>query len=82
MKVDWIRVLGIVTSTMLALSLIFILQRERFIFLLAPTRLFAERVGFVLTTYLLLDLVAIAFVLFAAVACCVAMLMPLKEDER
>ena len=83
MKTDWIRMLGLATSTMLALFLIFILLSERFTFLLAPTRLFGQEVGFVLNTFLLLDLVAIAFVLFGAVACCVVMLMPLKkEGER
>lgn len=83
MKVDWIRGLGLAASAMLALFLLFIYLRESFTLLLAPTRLFGQSVGFVINTYLLLDLVAITFVLFTAVACCLVMLMPLeKEGER
>lgn len=83
MKIDWVRVLGLTTSAMLALFLLFIFLRESFTPLLAPTRLFGKSVGFVIDTYLLLDLVAITFVLFTAVACCLVMLTPLKkEGER
>ena len=83
MKIDWGRVLGLATSAMLALFLFFIFLRESFTSLLAPTRLFGQSVSLVISTYLLLDLVAITFVLFTAVACCLVMLMPLKkEGER
>jgi len=80
MKVDWIRTLGLIISAMLALLLTFNLLRERFTFLWAPTKLVGQNVSFVLNTYLVLDLVAITFVLFAAVACCVVMLVPLRKE--
>ena len=83
MKFDWIRALGLTASAMLALSLLFIVLHESFTLLSAPPRLFGQSVGFVINTYLLLDLMAIIFVLFASVACCLAMLTPLKkEGER
>lgn len=80
MKVDWVKTLGLIFSTLLALVLVSILLRERFAFLWVPTKLVGQNVGFVLNTYLLLDLVAITFVLFTAVACCVVMLAPLKKE--
>lgn len=86
MKADWIRALGLTVSALLALFLLFTVLRGSFTILtatqIAPPRLFGQNVGFVLDTNLMLDMVAIVFVLFAAVAGCLVMLMPLKEEGK
>ena len=78
MKTDWIRIAGL-TVTVLAVLLfsILIVSYEIPTFnLVEPVKM--ETTEF-LWTYRLIDMIAQAFVLFAAAACCVAVL---RTEER
>lgn len=81
MKIDWIRVLGLTGLASLATLFAYILIRTNFVFLVTPSKPTGQTVGATLYSYRLLDMVALAFVLFVSVAGCVALLMP-KESEK
>lgn len=81
MKIDWIRALGLIGSASLAVFFAYILMCANFVFITTPIEPMEQTVGVTLYSYRLLDVIALAFVLFVSVAGCVALLMP-KESEK
>jgi hypothetical protein len=80
MKIDWVRVAGItiVVSAVLIFSMLVVRSEFPAFDHVEPVEI--ETTEF-LWTYRLIDMIAQAFVLFAAAACCVAMLR-IKEKKK
>jgi len=90
MKIDRVGLMGIITAvsaTLIFYFLIISFEFPAFDYASPSTELvevaksIGQKVGRFLWTYRLIDLIAQAFVLFAAAACCVAMLRPQEEKE-
>ena len=85
MKIDWVRVAGLTTVVLVVLVLSMLIVRYGFPafeyagpsaeLIETETTAIGPEVSRFLWTYRLIDLIAHAFVLFAAAACCVAVLM-------
>ena len=79
MKIDWVRVAGLTVAVLAVLIFSMLAVRSEF-----PVFDHAEPVEIETTeflwTYRLIDMIAQAFVLFAAAACCVAVLR--SEEEK
>ena len=80
MRIDWVRVAGItvVVSVVLIFSMLVVRSEFPVFDHVEPVEI--ETTEF-LWTYRLIDLIAQAFVLFAAAACCVAVLR-VKEKKK
>lgn len=80
MRIDWVRVAGItiVVSAVLIFSMLVVRSEFPAFDHVEPVEI--ETTEF-LWTYRLIDMIAQAFVLFAAAACCVAMLR-VKEKKK
>ena len=78
MEVDWVRVAGLTAAVLIALIFSMLIVKSEF-----PILDFVEPVEEETTTFLwnyrVIDLIAQAFVLFAAAACCVAVLRTREE---
>jgi len=81
MKIDWIRVFGLIGSLSLAVFFAYTIMRTNFVYIITSIKPTEQTVGTTLYSYRLLDVIALAFVMFVSVAGCVALLMP-KERER
>ena len=89
MKIDWVRVAGLTTAVLVVLVFSMLIVRYGFpVFEYASpsaerikieTTAIGPEVSRFLWTYRLIDLIAQAFVLFAAAACCVAVLRAEKK---
>ena len=90
MKIDWVRVAGLTTAVLVVLVFSMLIVRYGFpAFEYASpsselveieTSTIGQEVSRFLWTYRLIDIIAQAFVLFAAAACCVAVLR--AEEEK
>ena len=80
MRIDWVRVVGItvVVSVVLIFSMLVVRSEFPVFDHVEPVEI--ETTEF-LWTYRLIDMIAQAFVLFAAAACCVAVLR-VKEKKK
>ena len=84
MKIDWVRVVGLTTAVLVVLVFSMLIVRYGFPafeyasssaeLIKIETTAIGPEVSRFLWTYRLIDLIAQAFVLFAAAACCVAVL--------
>jgi len=79
MKIDWLKIIGFVASIAAACIFVWVLAGGfRFITSFpAPNMVFFD----FLWTFRLIDIIAQAFVLFAAATCCAAMLRREKGEE-
>jgi len=89
MKIDWVRVAGLTTAVLVVLVFSTLIVRYGFPafeyaspsaeLIEVETTAIGPEVSRFLWTYRLIDLIAQAFVLFAAAACCVAVL---RAEEK
>jgi len=89
MKIDWVRVAGLTTAVLVVLVFSMLIVRYGFPafeyaspsaeLIEVETTAIGPEVSQFLWTYRLIDLIAQAFVLFAAAACCVAVL---RAEEK
>lgn len=92
MKIDWIRVAGLAVTVLVVLVFSMIVVRYEFPafeyasqpaeLIEIETSTIGQEVSRFLWTYRLIDLIAQAFVLFAAAACCVAVLRTEKDEGK
>jgi len=92
MKIDWIRVAGLTVTVLTVLFFSMLVVRYEFPafkYASPPSELvkidtstIGQEVSRFLWTYRLIDLIAQAFVLFAAASCCVAVLRTEKDEEK
>lgn len=78
MKTAWIRLTGLTTTVLVLLFFSMLIVRYEFPIFNSAETVEIETTEF-LWTYRVIDLIAQAFVLFAAAACCVAVL---RVEER
>lgn len=90
MKADRVGLMGVITAVLATLVFCYLIIGFEFpafdyaspsTELVEVSKSIGQEVGSFLWTYRLIDLIAQAFVLFAATACCVAMLKPQEERE-
>lgn len=80
MRIDWIRVTGLTAVILTLLIFSMLIIRSEFPAFDHLDRVEIETTEF-LWNYRLIDLIAQAFVLFAAAACCVAVLRAEEEEK-
>lgn len=68
------RITSLILAIGIAVAFIFTISVSEFTYIGIPKETLGRQIPPFISTYLLLDLVAIAFVVFASVACCIAML--------
>ena len=81
MRIDWIRVAGLTAVVLAVLIFSMLVVRSEFPVFDHVEPVEIETTEF-LWTYRLIDLIAQAFVLFAAAACCVAVLRAEEEEKK
>lgn len=68
------RIAGLLAAIGIVVVFAFVVSQSEFIYVGGPKETLDQRVSLFLGTYRLLDLVVVAFVVFATISCCVAML--------